>query len=80
MVELLDDFFAEDPAPGRGGNTIDTDEVIDAIAKTVAEVTCQQNDTIRQQIIERLMRVVMTYDVEFRQADASGAIASAARH
>jgi hypothetical protein len=41
MVELIDDFFAEHPATA-GSDKVDTDEadeVIDAIAKTVAEVT-----------------------------------------
>ena len=43
MVELIDDFFAEYPATA-GSNKVDTeeaDEVIDAIAKTVAELTSQ---------------------------------------
>jgi hypothetical protein len=73
IVELIDDFFAE-------SDTIDTDEVITAIAKTVAELTCSQDGTIRQQLIERLMREIMNYDAEFRQDDRTGAIGSAARH
>ncbi|HET9685907.1 MAG TPA: hypothetical protein VFP79_01890, partial [Pseudolabrys sp.] len=75
IVELIDDFFAEYPAT----TTIDTDEVITAIAKTVAELTCSQDGTTRQQLIERLMREVMNYDAEFRQDDRTGAIGSAAR-
>ena len=42
MVELIDDFFAEYPAPTGGLGKVDTteaDEVIGAIAKTVAELT-----------------------------------------
>ena len=42
MVELTDDFFAEYPAPAGGLGKVDTteaDEVIGAIAKTVAELT-----------------------------------------
>ena len=41
MVELIDDFFAEYPATA-GSDKVDTaeaDEVIDAIAKTAAELT-----------------------------------------
>jgi hypothetical protein len=59
MVELIDDFFAEYPAPAGGSDKVDTgeaDEVIVAIAKTVAELTCRQDGTIRQQPIEQLMR------------------------
>ena len=58
MVELIDDFLAEHPATA-GSDKIDTgeaDEVIDAIAKTVAELTSQQDGVIRQQVIEHLMR------------------------
>ena len=44
MVELIDDFFAKYPAPAGGLGKVDTteaDEVIGAIAKTVAELTSQ---------------------------------------
>jgi hypothetical protein len=58
----------------------DTDEVITALAKTVADLTCSQNGTVRQQIIEPLMREIMEYDAEFRREDASGAVTSVARH
>jgi hypothetical protein len=57
IVELIDDFFAEYPATA-GSNKVDTaeaDEVIDAIAKTFAEMTSQQDGAIRQQLIEDLM-------------------------
>ena len=49
MVELIDDFFAEYPATA-GSDKVDTDEadeVIDAIAKTIAELTSQQDGVIR---------------------------------
>ena len=75
MVELIDDFFAEYPAAGGEPDAIDTDEVLTAIAKTVAELTSSQNGTIRQQMIEQLMRDVMEYDGEFREEDATGSVA-----
>ena len=80
MVELIEDFFAENPATSGEPDTIDTDEVIIALAKIVADLTCSQNSTVRHQIIETLMRAIMEYDAEFRREDASGAIGSAARH
>jgi hypothetical protein len=58
MVELIDDFFAEYPATFGGSDTVDTeeaDEVIVAIAKTVAELTSRQDGLIRQQLIDQLM-------------------------
>ena len=81
MVELIDQFFEEYPAAtGDGSDTIDTDELITAIAKTVADLTCGQNGTIRQQTVEKLMCEIMDYDAEFRREDASGASGSVARH
>ena len=67
MVELIDDFFAEYPAAGGEPDKIDTDEVLAAIAKTVAELTSTQTSAVRQQMIEQLMRDVMEYDGEFRE-------------
>ena len=80
MVELIDNFFAEYPVASGEQDTIDTDEVIIALAKTVADLTCSQDSTVRQQIIETLMRQIMEYDAEFRREDASGAVTSVARH
>jgi hypothetical protein len=80
MVDLIDDFFAEYPAAPGDQDTLDTDEVLAAIAKTVAELTCQQDGTNRRQMIESLMRKIMDYDAEFRQQDMSGITGSAARH
>ena len=80
MVELIEDFFTEYPAASGEPDTIDTDEVIIALAKTVADLTCGQNSTVRQQIIETLMREIMEHDAEFRREDASGAVSSVARH
>src|SRR5215467_2347477 len=83
IVELIDEFFAEYPATSGASDNVDTDEadeVIDAIAKTVAELTCQQNGTIRQQLIEHLMGEIMRYDAEFRSEDATSPRGSYARH
>ena len=80
MVELIENFFAEYPATSGEPDAIDTDEVIIALAKTVADLTCSQTGAVRQQIIEALMREIMEYDAEFRREDASGAVSSTARH
>ncbi len=83
MVELVDDFFAEYPATAGGSDKVDTDEadeVIDAIAKTVAELTSGQDGPIRQQLIEQLMREIMKYDADFRSEEAIGSSGSLARH
>ena len=83
MVELIDDFFAEyPPAPG-GSDKVDAeeaDEAIEAIAKTVAELTSRQDGIFRKHLIERLMQEIMKFDDEFRREDAEGTIGSHARH
>ena len=61
-------------------DTAEADEVIDAIAKTVAELTSQQDGVIRQQLIEQLMRQVMNDDAEFRREEATSAVGSSAKH
>ena len=83
MVDLIDDFFAEHPSTAGGSDKVDTseaDEVIVAIAKTVAELTSGQDGAIRQQLIEQLTHEIMNYDAEFRSEEAMGSSGSLARH
>ena len=80
MIELIDDFFAEYPAATDEPDTIDTGEVVTALAKTVAELTCGQNNTFRQELIEQLTREIMDYDAEFRREAGTSAMGSEARH
>jgi hypothetical protein len=80
IVELVDDFFAEYPVATGEPNPIDTDEVIVAVAKTVAELTSSQDSGVRQSMIEQLMREIVNYDAKFREQEAMGAPGSDARH
>jgi hypothetical protein len=80
IVEIIDNYFAEYPVSEEEPDAVDTGEVITAIAKTVAELTCGLDNTGRQDMIERLMREVMEHDAEFREQDAMGPAASGARH
>jgi hypothetical protein len=80
IIETIDAFFAEYPASAEEPDVVDTDEVVTAVAKTVAELTCGQDSTGRQTLIEQLMREVMQFDAEFRQQDALGIPGSGARH
>jgi hypothetical protein len=82
IVELIADFYAEYPA-AAGSDKVDAaeaDEVIDAIAKTVAELTSKQDGYIRQQLIEQLMRQIMHYDGEFRREEATSVVSSNVKH
>ena len=74
MVDLIENFFADYSATPGASDKVDTDEadeVIVAIAKTVAGLTSRQVGVIRQQLIEQLMREIMKYDDEFRREDAA---------
>jgi hypothetical protein len=71
MVELIDDFFAEYPATA-GSDKVDTDEadeVIDAVAKTVAELTSQQDGVCK-----------IVHCDEFRTEEATSAGGPHAKH
>jgi len=80
IVEAIDSFFAEYPVSSDEPDTIDTAEVITAVAKTMAELTYSQDAAGRQNMIEQLMREVMNYDAEYRQQDELGRAGSDARH
>ena len=80
IVEVVDNFFAEYPVSEETPDAIDTDEVITALAKTMAELTCGQDVAARQTMIEQFSRDVMEYDAEYRQQDALGQPGSHARH
>jgi hypothetical protein len=53
---------------------------MDAIAKTIAERTSQQDGVIRQQVIEQLMQQIMQYDAKFRREEATSAVGSSSKH
>ena len=80
IVEVVDSFFAEYPVSAEAPDIIDTDEVITALAKTVAELTCGQDAATRQNIIDQLTRAIVEYDAEYRQQDELGQAGSHARH
>jgi hypothetical protein len=44
------------------------------------ELTSGQDGTVRQQIIEKLMREIMEYDAEFRREDETPAMGSSVTH
>jgi hypothetical protein len=80
IVDLIDEFFSEYPVAPDETAALDTNEVLSAVAKTVAELTSSRDATVRQTMIEQLMRDIMQYDAEFREQDAMGTPGSGARH
>jgi len=80
IVDQIDHFFAEYPATSGDPDAVDTDEVIIALAKTVAEITCGEDAAVRQKIIDQLTREILNYDAEFRRQDEVGGTGSSVRH
>jgi hypothetical protein len=80
LVDTIDNFFADYPVSEDEPHAIDSDEIVTALAKVVAEMTCSMEGTERQQLLERLMQDVMEYDAEFRQQDQLGTAVSGSRH
>ena len=62
---MIDEFYAEYGSLSGEVDTIDADEVITAIAKTVAEMTFGSNAALRHRILEDLTREISKFEVEY---------------
>jgi hypothetical protein len=69
--DVIDDFYAEYGSLSGEKDTIDVDEIITALAKTVAEMTFGSDDALRRRILEDLMREISQFEEEFANAPAS---------
>jgi len=69
--DVIDDFYAEYGSLTGEKDAIDVDEIITALAKTVAELTYGSDAALRQRILEDLMREISQFESEFTHAPAS---------
>ena len=69
--DVIDDFYAEYGSLSGEKDTVDVDEIITALAKTVAEMTYGSNAALRQRILEDLMREISEFESEFANTPAS---------
>jgi len=69
--DVIDDFYAEYGSLTGEKDAIDVDEIITALAKTVAELTYGSDAALRQRILEDLMREISQFEAEFTNAPAS---------
>lgn len=69
--DVIDDFYTEYGSLSGEKDAIDVDEIITALAKTVAELTYGSDATLRQRILEDLMREISEFETEFANAPAS---------
>jgi hypothetical protein len=80
MIDLIEEFFEEVPTGTGESGAFDTDEVITAVAKVVAELTSGRDAALRQTMLDQLTREILAYDAEYREQEAMGIAASDARH
>src|SRR5207253_10266507 len=71
--DVIDDFYAEYGSLSGEQDTIDVDEIITALAKTVAEMTLGSDAALRQRILEDLTREISQFEAEFANAPTSEA-------
>src|SRR5215468_6182764 len=69
--DVIDEFYAEYGSLSGEKDTIDVDEIVTALAKTVAEMTFGSDAALRQRILEDLMREISQFEAEFANAPAS---------
>jgi hypothetical protein len=69
--DVIDDFYADYGSLSGEKDVIDVDEIITALAKTVAELTFGSDAALRQQVLEGLMGEISQFEAEFANAPAS---------
>jgi hypothetical protein len=69
--DVIDDFYAEYGSLTGEKDAIDVDEIITALAKTVAELTYGSDAALRQRILDDLTREISEFEAEFANAPAS---------
>jgi hypothetical protein len=78
--DVIDDFYAEYGSLSGEADTIDADEIMTALAKTVAEMTFNSDAALRQRMLDDLTRDISTFESEFREQYASGTSGRDMRH
>ncbi len=78
--DLIDDYYGEFGSLVGTTDTIDTNELLSALAKTLAELTYDSDAAQRQRMKEDFLRDVSKFEAEFREAQLTETPASDARH
>jgi hypothetical protein len=69
--DVIDDFYAEYGSVGGEADTIDVDEIITALAKTVADLTYRSDPALRQRVLEDLNREISRFETEYEMEAGS---------
>ena len=69
--DLIDEFYAEYGSPSGEKNTIDMDEIISALAKTIAEMTFGSDAELRQRVLDDLKSEIAKFEAEYASTPGS---------
>ena len=69
--DLIDEFYAEYGSLSGDTDTIDADEIITALAKTVADMTFGSDAVLRRRILEDLTREISEFEAEYANTPGS---------
>jgi hypothetical protein len=71
IADLIDEFYAEYGSLSGEKNTLDIDEIVSALAKTVAELTYGSDPASRKQVLDDLTREIARFEEEYASAPGS---------
>jgi hypothetical protein len=71
IADTIDEFYAEYGSTSGEKDTVDMDEIISALAKTVAEMTYGSDATLRQRILEELTQEISRFEAEYANSSGS---------
>jgi hypothetical protein len=69
--DLIDEFYAEYGAMSGEKDTLDVEEIITALAKTVAEITYGSDAATRQRVVDDLIREISEFEAEYASSSSS---------
>jgi hypothetical protein len=69
--DLIDEFYAEYGTLNGETDTVDVDEIITALAKTVADITHGSVTSVRQGIVDDLTQEIRNFEAEYANTPES---------
>ncbi len=78
--DLIDEFYEEFGSTSGEPDTIDTAELLSALAKTFAEFSYDYDAAQRQRMLQDFISDVAKFEAEFQEAKMNEAPGSDARH
>jgi hypothetical protein len=71
VADVIDDFYAEYGSVSGEKDMMDMDEIISALAKTIAELTIGYGAAERKRVVEDLTREITRFEEEYANMPAS---------